>query len=730
MFAAIARFCVKHRWQVLAAWMLLFAAGIVIGGQVFHHTKDSNAGGRSESAQGSAILDRAASAGPGVVVLVKGPSVDAPGTRTAVQSLTARIDRLSQVTGAVNAYTSPDPMLRARDGHASLIVVSVRKNDNMMAQSMTVDQIRVAARGAVPGAQVRVGGGLAVMADDMDASSTDLTRGALLSLPIVLLALFFIFRGWRAALLPIAASMATIAGALLLLREITHVTNVASYATDVITLFGLALADDYSLLMVNRFRESRAAGVGITGAVEHTAATAGRTVTFSALTVGASRAGLFAFANPVFTSVAIGGIATVLIAMAAALTLIPALLAVWGPKIKPAPRQDAEDGFFGRLARRVQHRPWLAAVGITALLAAVAIPFLHASYGLGDPRTLPQSSQSRQVALDLAAGFPGMQSNPIQVVAAIPAGDPRITGYAAELSREPGVAAVGLEHGLWGNVSAIDVTPDGSTQGAVAQHLVQALRADRPGFRTWVTGSAASLVDFRSEITQRLPYALGLIALATFALLFLMTGSVLIPLKALIMNTLSLGAVFGALVWIFQDGHLSHLLGFHAFGAIEMWVPVVVFVFAFGLSMDYEVFLLSRIKEAHDESGDTDSAVANGLQRSGRIITSAAFLVMIVFLGFAAGQTLGIKEFGLALAIAVAVDATLVRCILVPATMTLLGGANWWAPAPLRRLHRRFGLHETPSHPVRPAYPVHPASATVAAQPAALSSPGMPARAA
>ena len=331
MFAAIARFCIKHRWQVLAAWTLLFAAGIVIGGQVFHHQKDSNAGGRSESAQGSAILYRAASTGPGVIVLVKGPPVDAPGTRAAVQSLTARIDRLPQVTGAVNAYTSPNPMLRARDSRASLILVSVRKSDNMMAQSMTVGQIRAAARGAAPGAQVRVGGGLAVMADDMDASSTDLTRGALLSLPIVLLALFFIFRGWRAALLPIAASMATIAGALLLLREITHVTDVASYATDVITLFGLALAVDYSLLMVSRFREARAAGAGITGAVEHTAATAGRTVTFSALTVGASLAGLFAFDNPVFTSVAIGGIATVLIAMAAALTLIPALLAVWGP---------------------------------------------------------------------------------------------------------------------------------------------------------------------------------------------------------------------------------------------------------------------------------------------------------------------------------------------------------------------------------------------------------------
>jgi putative drug exporter of the RND superfamily len=187
--------------------------------------------------------------------------------------------------------------------------------------------------------------------------------------------------------------------------------------------------------------------------------------------------------------------------------------------------------------------------------------------------------------------------------------------------------------------------------------------------------------------------------LATFILLFLMTGSVLIPIKALVMNTLSLGAVFGALVWVFQDGHLSHLLGFQAFGAIEAWVPVVVFVFAFGLSMDYEVFLLSRITEAHDEGRDTNHAVAVGLQRSGRIITSAAFLVMVVFLGFAAGHNLGVKEFGLALAIAVAVDATLVRCILVPATMTLLGRANWWAPAPLRRLHHHLGLHERPARP-------------------------------
>jgi putative drug exporter of the RND superfamily len=699
MYASVARFCVRYRWWVLAAWVLMFAAGTVIGGGVFSRLKDTNVGSGSESAQGSAIVDRAASMGPATVVLVKGTPVNVAATRAAVQALTTRLDHLPQVTGALNAYTSPEPMLRARDGHASLIVVSVRNSGDMMTQSMTIDAIRAEVRGAVPGAQVLTGGNLAVMRDGMVAEQKDLFRGEAIALPVLLIALFFIFRGWRATLLPIFAALATIAGALLLLLGMTHVTTVATYATDVIILFGLALAVDYSLLMVNRFREARGAGAQVAPAVGHTAATAGRTVTFSALTVAASLGGLLAFANPVLTSVALGGIATVLIALAAALTLIPALLGIWGPKIKPASRQVAEDGFFGKLARRVQARPLVAAVGVTALLVAAAIPFLHAAYGLGDPRTLPQNSESRLVALNLAADFPGMQADPIQVVAAIPASDPRLAAYAATLSRQPGVAAVSLEHGLRGNAAAIDVTPAGATQGATAQHLVQALRAHRPGFRTWVTGPAAGLVDFRSEIIQRLPYALGLIALATFALLFLMTGSVLIPIKALVMNTLSLGAVFGALVWIFQDGHLASLLGFHAFGAIEMWVPVVVFVFAFGLSMDYEVFLLSRITECHDECGNTNNAVANGLQRSGRIITSAAFLVIIVFLGFAAGQTLGIKEFGLALAIAVAVDATLVRCILVPATMTLLGEWNWWAPAPLRRLHHRLGLHEAPAHP-------------------------------
>src|SRR5215469_3251328 len=702
MFATVARFSVTHRRWVLAAWMLLFIIGLAAVMPLFLRLTYSSGSGTSESARGAAIVDKATTMGPTAVVLVKGPAVNAPATRAAVQTLTARLERVPNVTGAVNAYTSPDPQLRARDGHASLIVVSLRKSAGMMNQNMAVGTMRADVAGSVPGAQVQIGGDAGSMADNMNAAENDLLHGTLIAFPVLLVALFFIFGGLRAALLPLIAGLSAMAATFIPLLGVTYVTSLAPYALDVVMLFGLGLAVDYSLLMINRFREARATGMDVVGAVEHTVVTAGRTVTFSALTVATALSGLFAFGDPTFTSVAVSGIATVLVALAAGLTLIPALLAAWGGKLKAKARQDAEDGLFGRLARKVQARPLVAALGVAGILAAAALPFLHANYGLGDPRTLPASSQSHQVDQALLASFPGMQADPVQVVARIPASDPRVGAYAASLAHQPGVAAVSVEHGLRGNVSVIDVIPTGSTQGSTAQHLVSVLRDHRPAFRTYVTGSAASLADFKAELASRTPYAVAWIALATFALLFLMTGSVLIPLKALAMNVLSLGATFGALVWVFQDGHLASVLGFTAFGAIEAWAPVIIFTFAFGLSMDYEVFLLSRIKEAHDEGNTTNDAVANGLQRSGRIITSAALLILIVFLGFAAGQTLGIKEMGLALAIAVAVDATLIRCVLVPATMTLLGPANWWAPGPLRRLHQRIGLHEAPALLPRP----------------------------
>ena len=462
-------------------------------------------------------------------------------------------------------------------------------------------------------------------------------------------------------------------------------------------LFGLALAVDYSLLMVSRFREHRASGRSVGEAVEGSVTTSGRTIVFSALTVTAALTGLFLFGNPTFTSLAVGGIATVLVALAAGLTLTPALTAIWGPKI-PLPAVPAAEstGFFWHLAHLVQRRAAVTAAVTSALLVAMALPFLGAHFSSGDYRVLPTSVESRRATDTMVKAFPAMSTEPIEVVVPHPPGRTELAQYVRSLRTVPGVRVV-TRQGLGSSpIALVEVVPKGAAQGPLARRVVETVRAVHPGFPVLVTGSAASLVDFEHQVTSRLPYAMAWIALMTMLLLFFMTGSVLVPVKAVVMNVLSLGATFGALTWVFQQGHLSSLLHFQGTGTIEVWVPILVFVFGFGLSMDYEVFLLSRIKESFDGSGDTDRAVADGLQRSGRIITSAAVLVGIVFFGFAAGDNLGIKEMGLALAVAVLVDATLVRCLLVPATMTLLGNANWWAPPVLRRIHQRFGLHESP----------------------------------
>jgi RND superfamily putative drug exporter len=723
LLAAVGRFCVRYRRLVLVAWVGLFAVGIVVGGQVFVHLEESNGSSSSESVQGFDLLDAVSTHGSSMVAVIDGADVDDPLVWDAVVTAAGRVAHLPAVTDVVTAYDDPDARLRSADGTASLMLISTVKTDDMAVSQQVVADTRSVLANAVPGATVTVGGDLVVMQDQMRTAESDLVRGEAIALPILLLALVLVFRGLRAALIPVLGGLVTVAGALLLLLAVTRFVDVASYAVDVVALFGIALAVDYSLLIVNRFREERGAGLDVPEAVVRTVTAAGRTIVFSALTVIASLAGLFVFDDPTFTSLALGGIATTLTALLAGLVLVPALLAAWGAKIRPETRAQATDGRFGRLARRVQRRPLLVAVAAAGVLLLAGIPFLSVNFGQDDPRLLPRAYDSRAVADTLQARFPAAQAEPVQVVAERPADDADVVAYAKRVASMPGVLSVVIDDSLAGGLSVTNVTPDGPSQGPQAQALVTALRADRPAYPNYVSGSAAFLVDFRHSIGTRLPWAVGLIGLATFVLLFLMTGSVLVPIKALVMNALSLGATFGALVWVFQDGHLSGLLGFDSFGAIELWVPVVVFVFAFGLSMDYEVFLLSRIKECYDECGDSDRAVADGLQRSGRIITSAAGLVMIVFLGFALGDNLGIKQMGLALAVAVLVDATVVRCLLVPATMTLLGERNWWAPAPLRRLHERYGLREAASVPasIPPARADDADDATRTHQPALTS---------
>jgi RND superfamily putative drug exporter len=372
-------------------------------------------------------------------------------------------------------------------------------------------------------------------------------------------------------------------------------------------------------------------------------------------------------------------------------------LASVGGTIRPAaPSADAEGRFY-RLTRWVQGYAVIVGGAAIAVLVLLGAPFLGARFEIGDARSLPRSSEVRDVALTLADRFPSGGTDPITVLARSDADAAELATWLSEVAAMDGVAGVAVRPDTPHGLSIVDVTPVGSSQGGVARRVVASIRDTRPGFEIEVGGVAAELVDLKGTLTARLPFAGLVVVIATLVLLFLMTGSVVVPITAILMNILSLGASFGALVFIFQEGHLSGLLGFDSVGALDLWMPVLTLIFAFGLSMDYEVFLLSRIKEVYDDSGDNDLAVATGLQRSGRIITAAAFLIIVVFTGFAAGEVLSIKQLGVGLAIAVLVDATIVRTLLVPAVMKLLGEWNWWAPSPMRRLHERFGLHEAPS---------------------------------
>ena len=333
------------------------------------------------------------------------------------------------------------------------------------------------------------------------------------------------------------------------------------------------------------------------------------------------------------------------------------------------------------------------------------MPFLSARFENGDARTLPRSSEVRATALTLAERFPARGTDPVTVIAGTDADDPAFVAWLADVSASDGVVGASTRPGTPPGIDRRRPGPRRHLAGRAGHRTGRPDPHRPPAFDTQVGGPAAELIDVKAKLSARLPLAAAVVVLATLVLLFLMTGSIIVPIKAVLMNILSLGASFGALVWIFQDGHLSGLLGFDSVGALDLWMPVLILIFAFGLSMDYEVFLLSRIKEVHDQTGDNDLAVAVGLQRSGRIITSAAALIVVVFAGFAAGEVLAVKQLGVGLAIAVIVDATLVRMLLVPATMKLLGERNWWAPAPLRRFHDRYGLHEAPSAPATPPTP-------------------------
>jgi RND superfamily putative drug exporter len=691
MLASLGRFCFRHHRMVLLAWLVAFAAGIGVGVQVFPRLVTDYSDSTIESFEGFDHLDASSLYGSRITALVSSPDVTRQ--RGAVSTAVAALDADDEVARVLDPTTAPPAAgLVSRDRTAALITVDLTQH--LRDEDAAVDRVsrRLRAIGDQPRTDVLLGGDLLLDREAATQSQRDTERGEIVALPITMIVMVLLFGGLVAAGLPLLGAFCSIAGGLSALFGLSLLMPLDPSVPSVTTVMGLGLSIDYALLIVQRYREERGLGRDAEDATVVALSTAGRTITFSALTVATALSGLFVFRLVIFKALGAAGVSVVLVALLVGLTLVPALLGGFHRRIRVPAGRVPDDGFFAGLARATQRRAALVTVGLSVLLLAAGSPFLGVKFQNGGADLLPRSFEARQFAEALAAHFPSQATDPLTVVAHVRAR--RLQAYADSVRDLPEVWAVGRAEQRRGGWSSVAITPVGATQGAPAKVLTNELRQRRPAYRTWVTGPAPVLVDFLALVRQGLPWAASILALGTFVLLFLMTGSVLVPLKALVMNTLSLGATFGVLVLVFQDGHGSGLLHFTPTGALETWVPVIVFAFAFGLSMDYEVFLLSRVKELYDAGQPNNRAVEIGLQRSGRIITSAALLMLIVFLGFTSGKLIGIKQMGLALGTAIAVDATLVRCLLVPATMTLLGDRNWWAPGWLRRVHDRIGLRE------------------------------------
>jgi RND superfamily putative drug exporter len=710
---------------VLVGTAVFFVAAAGLGGGVASRL---SSGGfedpSSESSRaGDAIEREFGEQQPDLILLVtaKRGTIDDPEVAAAGSALTARLGSERGVARAISYWDlgSPPP-LRSADGRQALVVAALRGDEDAVHD--TADRLSPRFSGDHGPVTVGVGGFAEVFRQVNTQVEEDLLRGELLAFPIVLLLTVLVFGSVVAAGLPLVVGILAIVGTFLVLLVLSSLTQVSIFSLNLTTGMGLGLAIDYSLFVVSRYREELRAGRDPHNAVVRTVQTAGKTVAFSAVTVAISLSALLVFPLAFLRSFAYAGIGVSLLAGAVSIICLPALLAVLGPRVnslrlwRREPKPVGE-GVWHRIAMVVMRRPVPIAIVVVVLLLALGIPFLRIQFGLPDDRVLPPDLSSRQVQDDIRTRFSSDEGGALQVVATgIGQPDTRtadVDRYAAELSRLPGAARVDAFTGSYidgqlvagpGPLSArfqakdatwLSVVPSVEPYSDAGERLANAVRDTRAPFPVLVTGPSAELVDSNESIFARLPIALGLVALATFVLLFLMFGSVLVPIKALILNVLSLSAVFGALVWIFQDGDLSGVLDFTATGTLPASTPLLLFCIAFGLSMDYEVFLLSRIKEEHDRTGDNTSSVAIGLERTGRIVTAAAVLISVVFLAFATSRVSFIKIFGIGLSIAVLMDAFVIRATLVPAFMRIAGEANWWAPNWMRRLHDRIGITET-----------------------------------
>ncbi|MEV6177397.1 MMPL family transporter [Streptomyces sp. NPDC052015] len=688
MLSTIARAATRRPLTVVLLWAFFLLLGFGLGTGVFGRLSDNvpEVPGR-ESEAAAQYLDRVDHSGESITAVVEGVAVADPGLRAQVERAVAEVRTIAGIAAVPDPYATP--RLVAGDGRALIIPVALDGGLDDDAEEEAVDAAAARIK-QIDAPEVHVSGGPLLDTQIGERAQEDVRNAELISLPVVLVLLLVVFGGLRTAALPLLIAVSGIAGAFLALFVFSEVTDISVYAIQVTTMLGLGLAVDYALLMLVRFREERRHTEDVVDAVHRTVAAAGRTVLFSGLTVAVSLTGLLVFPSTFLRSMGLAVAAVVVVDMLAAVTLLPALLARFGGRIAPAKvRPEGEEGrVFARLARfSARNRIAVLAAVVPALLV-LALPVAGMRINIGDARQLPSDTEARQLYDTVDAHFPpGTGVSPVTVVL-----KPGTAAATADRIRALSPRAVSRE--LPDGTAVVDLPPGGSADGEAATGLVERVRELRGDDPVQVTGPAARLVDFRAMLAERAPWAALTVLAGIFALLFAFTGSVLLPLRTIATTLLSLGAALGAVVWVFQDGHLAGLLGAEGLGALSLTAPPLIVAIAFGLAMDYELFILARMREARQLTGDDREAVVTGLRRSGRVVTCAALLLAVVFGAFMTGGFSPILQIGLGLTLAVLIDATVVRMLLVPATMALLGRRAWWAPAPLRRAHERFGLRE------------------------------------
>ncbi|MFD0683113.1 MMPL family transporter [Actinomadura fibrosa] len=728
MFDRWGRWVHRRRGWVLAVAgaALVFAA--VWGTGVFGAL--SSSGGfetpSSESAHAARTAERALGRDDADVVVLyqarPGMTVDDPSYRAAVERSLSALPP-GKVASTSTYWTTGARQFVSDDRTATYAVLRLAGPDEAGREDGFKD-IRDELTDVGGGLTAKLGGTVGTGTAINERVSSDIGRAEGMAMPVLLVLLVLIFGGLVAASLPLAIGGFAILGSFTALHLLSYVTDVSIFAVNITTFLGLGLAIDYGLFVVSRFREELGRDPGRTtveDALAATMATAGRTVAVSGVTVAVSLSGLLLFEQNFLRSMGYGGIATVFVCMVGALTVLPALLSLLGTRVNAlsvrrrrrssataASAPGRADGWWGRLAHSVMRRPVVYVVATVALLVALGSPFARINWGGVDAKVLPDGTDARVVSEQMETRFPRNATAPIEAVVTGTADRAALQAYQDRLTALPGATDAAVT-GSSGTTTRIALRYDADPNSGAARALVDRVRdvPAPPGARVQVGGATAEVSDQLASVGATLPWLALLVGGATFALLFLAFGSILLPLKAIVMNLLSLSATFGAVVLIFQDGHLSGLLDFTATGSIAPAMPVLMLAMLFGISMDYEVFLLSRVREQYDLTGSNTAAVAAGVQRTGAIITSAALLFIVVIGAFATSGVTFIKMTGVGMAIAILMDATLVRALLVPATMRLLGRANWWAPGPLRRLYGRFGIREG-DEPAPPASRLEP----------------------